>query len=387
MTNCPRSGLRHRQGGRQYGSNSVIAYGWGRRWRSSQQTLAHASYTIMPSDAHRRPSQTGKEAHMKVLGSAAVESLLGIAQCVEVVADAMRALSRKEVLAPLRTVMPLSPPNAMGIMPGAMAGQGAFGIKVLALFPGNGALGLPSHGGAMLLFDGVTGAPLAVIESNSLTAIRTAAASAVATRALSRPGSRVLALLGTGHQALWHLHVLRTVMQVERLQLWSRTPASVAHFIEKAGPLDGIDVAVCDSARDAVAGADVLCAVSAAREPFLQGAWLEPGQHVNLVGASTANVREADNDVVRRSRFFVDARDSAAVQAGEWLQALADGVVDARHLQGEIGELLLGQIEGRQRDADITVYKSLGHVAQDIAAAQVLYQQALQRPEFPDLPW
>ena len=325
---------------------------------------------------------------MKILGAQAVESLLSMAQCVEVVDVAMRAVSSQQVLAPLRTVMPLTPPNAMGIMPGAMPEQGRFGIKLLALYPGNGALGLPSHAGVMVLFDAATGTPLAVLDSNSLTALRTAAASAVATRALARPGSRVLALLGTGHQALSHLHALRAVMPITRLQLWSRTAASVAHFIEKAGELHGLEVVVAKTAQEVVSGADVVCTVSSSREPILQGAWLEPGQHVNLVGASVASAREADDDVVRRSQFFVDARASAAVQAGEWLHALSAGVVDQAHLQGEIGEVLLGTIAGRQSDADITVYKSLGHTAQDIATADAVYRNALERAaEFPDLAW
>ena len=324
---------------------------------------------------------------MRILGAAAVESLLTIGQCIEVVADAMRAVSNQQVLSPLRTVMPLAPPNAMGIMPGAMLEHGRFGIKVLALYPGNDALGLPSHAGVVVLFDAATGAPLALLDSNSLTALRTAAASAVATRALARPDSRVLALLGTGHQALWHLRALRTVMPLARLQLWSRSAAGVAHFVDQLDRADGIDIVVAPTARDAVAGADVVCTLSSSGEPILRGAWLEPGQHVNLVGASVASAREADPEVVRRSRFFVDARASAAVQAGEWLQALGAGVVDASHLRGEIGEVLLGCVPGRQGAQDITVYKSLGHVAQDIATADAVYRRSLDRADFLDIAW
>lgn len=324
---------------------------------------------------------------MKVLGAAAVESLLSIGQCVEAVAEAMRAVTRKQVLSPLRSVITLALPNAMGIMPGAMLSHGRFGIKVLALYPGNGALGLPSHAGVVVLFDAANGTPLAVLDSNSVTALRTAAASAVATRALARRDSHVLALLGTGHQALWHVHALQTVMKITRLQLWSRTAASVAHFVAQLGVLDGVEVVVADNAQAAVAGADVVCTVSSSREPILQGAWLKPGQHVNLVGASVASAQEADVEVVRRSHFFVDTRASAAVQAGEWLQALKDGVVGEPHLRGEIGEVLLGQVPGRESASDITVYKSLGHIAQDIATAEAVYQNALGRPEFADVAW
>ena len=161
----------------------------------------------------------------------------------------------------------------------------------------------------------------------------------------------------------------------------------MARFVAELGKLDGIEVVVADNAQAAVTGADVVCTVSSAREPILQGAWLAAGQHVNLVGASVASAREVDVELVRRSRFFVDTRASAAVQAGEWLQALQDGVVDEAHLRGEIGEVLLGQVPGRQSATDITVYKSLGHIAQDIATAEAVYQNAQRRPEFADVAW
>lgn len=324
---------------------------------------------------------------MKVLGSSAIEELLPMPLCIEVVAQAMRALSSQQVLAPLRTVLPLAGSNAMGVMPGAMLEHGCFGVKVLALYPGNGALGLPSHAGVMVLFDAASGSPLAVLESNSLTALRTAAASAVATRALARPDSRVLALLGTGHQALWHVKALRAVLPIKRLQLWSRSAEGVARFVEHLGDLPGVQVVVAESARDALSGADVVCTVSSSREPILHGEWLAPGQHVNLVGASVASAREADTEVVRRSRFFVDARASAAVQAGEWLHALKEGVVDQSHLRGEIGEVLLGSVPGRESAADLTVYKSLGHTAQDLAAANAVARRAAASGDFPDVAW
>lgn len=324
---------------------------------------------------------------MLLLGAAAIEALLPMLPCIDVVAGAMRAVSSGQVLAPLRQVMALQSPNAMGIMPGAMPQQGCFGVKVLALYPGNGARGLPSHAGMVLLFDAGSGAPQAVLHSHSLTALRTAAASAVATRALARPGSSVLALLGTGHQALWHVRALREVLRLRRLQVWNHHPVGAQNLVAKLGRLDGIEVIVANSAQEAVDGADVVCTVSSAQEPILHGAWLEPGQHVNLVGASVASAREADDAVVRRSRFFVDDRVSAAVQAGEWLHASAAGVVTADHLQGEIGEVLLGDIHGRLHKEDITVYKSLGHVAQDLATADAVLRLARSSGQYPELPW
>ncbi len=324
---------------------------------------------------------------MQVLGAQAIEALMPMQRCIDVVADAMRAVSRGEVLAPLRSIMPLGAANAMGIMPGAMLAQGCFGVKVLALYPGNGARGLPSHAGVVVLFDARDGVPVAVLESNSLTALRTAAASAVATRALARPGGEVLALLGAGHQALWHARALAHVMPLRRLQVWSRSRASADRFAQGLDLPGQPEIVVADDARDAIEGADVICTVSAAQDPILHGEWLVPGQHVNLVGASVASACEADTAVVQRSRFFVDARASAQAQAGEWLRALQSGAVTADHLRAEIGEVLLGQQPGRQTDDDITVYKSLGHTAQDLATADMLVQLAQDSGRYPDIDW
>lgn len=324
---------------------------------------------------------------MQVLGSAAIEALMPPDRCIAVVAEAMQAVSRGEVLAPLRSIVPLASPNAMGIMPGAMLGQGVFGIKVLGLCPGNGALNLPSHAGLVVVFDARDGAPVAVLESDSLTAIRTAAASAVATRALARPGGEVLGLLGAGHQALWHVRALMQVMPLRRLQVWSRSRASAERLLARLDLPASIAVAIADDARSAVAGADVVCTVTASSEPVLPGEWLHPGQHVNLVGASVASAREADSAVVRRSRFFVDARSSAQAQAGEWLQALESGVVTPDHLCGEIGEVLLGRLPGRLTAHDITAYKSLGHTAQDLATAQALLVLARASGRYPEIDW
>ncbi|MEO6625745.1 MAG: hypothetical protein ABIN37_13085, partial [Burkholderiaceae bacterium] len=217
--------------------------------------------------------------------------------------------------------------------------------------------------------------------------LRTAAASAVATRALARPESRLLAVLGCGHQALWHVPALRSVLPFTRLQVWGRSAQGIARFLHELGPQQGLEIVVCDSAQSVVRGADVVCTVSSSPKPILSGQWLEPGQHVNLVGASVAAAREADNEVVRRGHFFVDARASAAVQAGEWSQALKDGAVSESHLRGEIGEVLLGRVRGRERTDDITVYKSLGHTAQDMATARALVDRAAASGRFPDIDW
>ena len=194
-------------------------------------------------------------------------------------------------------------------------------------------------------------------------------------------------MLGAGHQALWHARALAQVMPIRRLQVWSRNRATVDKFVHDLALPNQPEIVIANGAHAAIQGADVICTVSAAREPILRGEWLVPGQHVNLVGASVASACEADSAVVQRSRFFVDARASAQVQAGEWLRALESGAVTMDHVCGEIGEVLSGQQAGRLTADDITIYKSLGHTAQDLATAQALVQLAQDSGRYPAIAW
>jgi ornithine cyclodeaminase len=158
--------------------------------------------------------------------------------------------------------------------------------------------------------------------------------------------------------------------------VWSRSSEKAKSFASRESARLSTHIDVCETAREALEGADIVCTVTAAREPILSGAWLAAGAHVNLVGASQATAREADDEVVTRSRFFVDLRVSARAEAGELRHAMDAGLVDERHLLGEIGDVLNGAVQGRTHRDDITVYKSVGIAAQDLAAAHVIYARA-----------
>lgn len=298
---------------------------------------------------------------------------LPMAECIEVVENAMRELSRGTTLQPDRWIMPLGGGNAMGIMPGAMKLPAIHGIKLISLYPDNPARGLSSHQGVMVLFASETGTPVAILDASALTAQRTAAASAAATRALARTDARVLAILGSGEQATHHLPGLLKVRAFEKVRVWSRTPAHAQAFVDRHSDL-GPSLETRPSAREAVAGADVIVTVTASPEPILDGAWLEPGQHVSLVGASVASSREIDIEGVALGRFFVDSSQAAASQAGELLAAINAGRIDVGHVVGEIGAVYDGHLEGRRSADDITIYKSLGTAAQDLATANEVWR-------------
>jgi ornithine cyclodeaminase len=294
-------------------------------------------------------------------------------RCIQMVAEVMRALSRGDTRQLLRGIIDLDKGRAFGVMPGAMAMDGPFGAKIISVFPENFALGRQSHQGMVLLFDPESGAPVAVVHAGEITAIRTAAASAVATDALALPGASRLAVLGYGEQAHAHIVALSHVRGLERVSVWGRSSERAAAFAARTSEELGLTIHVAESVKAAVADADMICTTTAAVTPILAGRWIVPGCHVNLVGSSRAGAAEADNDLVVRSRFFVDHRESVLNQGGEFLSAKAAGLIGDDHVAGEIGSVLEGSSPGRVAEADITVYKSLGSIVQDLGTAWDLY--------------
>jgi len=289
----------------------------------------------------------------------------------------MRRVSQGKTQMPLRTFVTLrSGAGLFAAMPGCIDEPTTFGAKLISVFPRNADRGLASHNGIVVLMDPDSGRVTGILDAASITAIRTAAATAVATRALARPDSRTLAILGAGEQAATHLEALAHVLPLKHIRLWARSPEKARDFASREGALRELAIEVRASVREAVRDADVICTLTGASEPILNGEWLAPGMHVNLVGASLAHTREADDEVVRRGRYFVDYRPSALAQAGELLHAQRCGIVTGEHLLGEIGEVLEGTLPGRERAADITIYKSLGIAAQDLAAAQLILERA-----------
>ena len=292
--------------------------------------------------------------------------------CIPVVRQAMIAFSRGETRQLLRQIIPLADGHMFGVMPGALGERGVFGAKVLSVFPENFEKGLQSHQGVVLLFDAESGQIACIAHAGEVTAIRTGAASAVATDALARPDATRLSLLGYGEQAVTHVRAISRVRALEGVTVWGRSPERAAAFAAKMSAELALPVTASPSAEAAVADADIICTVSSAKEPILLGRWVRPGTHVNAVGSSFAGPSEIDNDLVARSRFIADSREGVLAQGAEFLRAKAAGVIGDDHVVGEIGQVLDGRLEGRQSRDQITVYKSLGHIAQDLAAVQAL---------------
>ena len=297
-------------------------------------------------------------------------------RCIPIVREAMIAFSRGETRQLLRSIIPLAEGRMLGIMPGAMGGRAPFGAKLISIYPGNFDKGLQSHQGLVILFDPDSGAPVAVVHAGEITAIRTAAASAVATDALARPDAGRMAILGYGEQATTHARAIGKVRHLEAITVWGRSAERAQDFARRMGDEVGLPVTAAASAREAVAEADIVCTVSHASEPILLGKWLRPGTHVNIVGSSRAGPVEVDNDLVVRARYIVDSREGVLSQGAEFLRAKAAGLIGDDHIVAEIGQVLAGDIQGRRTADEITAYKSLGHVVQDLASAWALYAEA-----------
>ena len=312
---------------------------------------------------------------MRFIDREEVARRLTYEMCIPIVRHAMIAFSRGETKQLLRSIIPLSEGRLFGIMPGAMGPRAPFGAKLISIFPENFARGIQSHQGLVILFDPETGAPVCAVDAGEITAIRTAAASAVATDALARKDARRLALLGYGEQAETHARAIQKIRNLESIVVWGRSPHRAQAFSERMQAELNVPIAAAGVVREAVADADIICTVTSAAEPILKGAWVRPGTHLNLVGSSYDGPTEVDNDLVIRSRFIADSREGVLNQGAEFLRAKAAGLISNGHIVAEIGQVLAGEIEGRRSPEDITVYKSLGHVVQDLATAWALYSQ------------
>jgi len=310
---------------------------------------------------------------MRLIEREEVANRLTYDLCIPIVRQAMVAFSKGETRQLLRSIIPLAQGHMFGVMPGALGEDAAFGAKLISVYPENFSQGRQSHQGLVVLFEPRTGEPVCIVHAGEITAIRTAAASAVATDALARPDAGRLAILGYGEQAATHARALLKVRKIGAVGVWGRSREHADAFCKRMSAELGIPFASASDVEDLVSDADIICTVTGAREPVLKGAWVRPGTHLNLVGSSMAGPVEVDTDLVARSRFVADSREGVLRQGAEFLRAKEAGVIDDSHIVAEIGQVLSGDIVGRLSADDITVYKSLGHVVQDLACAWALY--------------
>lgn len=305
---------------------------------------------------------------MQTFSREQVMELLPMQDCIEAMDDAMRATSIGEVRIPPRMHVPLIDDSGLLLaMPGSA--KRYYGAKIIGIHEHNAARGLPAIQGVVILFDHDSGTPLAVVDGAAITAIRTAAASGLATRELARADARTHGVIGTGVQAASHINAISCVRDIAEVRIWGRNFDTAEALAISLGAVAVRDI------RDA-ASCDVVSTVTAASNPLLHVSDVLAGAHINLVGAHTSATREADSALMAASRIYVDALESAMNEAGDILIPMNEGAITRDFIVGEIGQVLEGNAPGRASTDEITVYKSLGIVAQDLFAAARLYENA-----------
>jgi ornithine cyclodeaminase len=305
-----------------------------------------------------------------------VEALLDYPGCIDAMRRAMIALSSGERPQPLRQIFTVGDNQMFGTMPGELAALSTFGAKLVSVFGDPDRPGRSRHQGVVVAYDGETGAVSCIADAESITQIRTACATAAATDALARADAEVLAIFGCGIQAESHLRAVTLVRPFREILLWGRSAEKTREFADRMSKeLDRPIIAVSD-ARDAAARADVICTVTSSAEPVLLGEWVKPGTHVNLVGSSMLGPVEVDSALVAKARYVADYRPGVLAQGAEVAVARNASLIDDTHVIGEIGEVFAGRLRARENDNQITIYKSLGHVVQDLAAAAYLHGRA-----------
>ena len=307
---------------------------------------------------------------MRIVEKAEVFEKLTPAACIGVMRNALIQLEEGRATQYLRTVTKLPSGGLMGYMPAAV--EGAFGAKLITIFHSNAGTGYPSHQGSILLFESEHGSLLASVDGGAVTEIRTGAVSALATDLLADPGAKHLAILGAGAQGRSHLLAIREVRALEKVTVWDLNGQNASRFAAEMGAATGLPVTPCETAAQAVAGADIICTVTPSHTPVLEKAWVKAGAHINAVGACAAPDRELAGDLVASAAVYCDNRESVFAEGGDFLIPLREGLFGEEHLLGTLGEVALGRAPGRRSSAEVTVFEALGLAVEDVACAQYI---------------
>lgn len=317
---------------------------------------------------------------MLVLNAEAIRALAPTPRLIEALQQAFRT----GCVVPPRQVVN-TPGGAGGrlflSMP-AFDREGGAAVKLVSVFPDNPAQGLPTIQAVIVVFS-ATGAPVALLDGTIVTHLRTGAASALASTYLSRADSTHLVLIGTGALAPAMAAAHCAVRPITRVSVWGRRPeratataAAIRSLVNHA-----IEVLVPTSIEAAVATADIVSCATSSPTPVLAGQWLRPGTFVDLVGSFSPSKREADDEVVRRSRLFVDTFEGALAEAGDLIDPIARGVIDRKRIEGELADLVCARVTGRVRAEEIITFKSVGTAIEDLAASQLVVAGAVRAKE------
>jgi ornithine cyclodeaminase/alanine dehydrogenase-like protein (mu-crystallin family) len=326
---------------------------------------------------------------MLILTEEDLRKVLPMSEVIRTIEEGFLAVSRGEVttLQRLRVEAPwaggvmlempgsLPPPGAP--RPGELA-TGALGTKLVTVFPNNSRLGLATVQAFYILLSGASGAPIALMEGRFITAIRTAATSAVATKFMAGPGPKQLAIIGAGVEGGFHIDAMREICQVTRVLIASRSQDRAQALASETRNSLGLEVKIA-TATEAASSCNLICTCTTSPTPLFDGRTIQPGTHINAIGAFAPDTRELDTETIRRARVVIDAESAAGREAGEVLTPLAEGAISPSHIKGELADVVSGKIPGRTSPDETTVFKSCGLAIEDLVTARLAYQNAMDR--------
>lgn len=307
--------------------------------------------------------------------------LLSVQDCIPAMRDTLIAAAQNEIKMLQRQMIPHSSGNMLALMPASLLTKNVTGSKVI-IFPGSQTRKDGTNQGIVPLFDTETGALLAIVDGELITVVRTAATSAAATDVLARKDASSVAILGAGNQGKAHAEAMCSIRDIRKVYVWDQFPAAVeaacAVLREK---LPQVEIIPCAVPEEAVRDADIVCTVTSTKgdAPFLKGEWLKEGAHLNAVGACSAAAREVETSVVRRCKVYYDWEEATMRDAGDLIIPMRAGEVKKEDFMGEIGSVMLGRLEGRTNDREITMFETIGISVEDIAAACQIYEKAKEQ--------
>ncbi len=313
---------------------------------------------------------------LRFLSAEDVRKYLPMPDAIDAMRDAFAQISAKQADIPLRTNIDLPNQNASALfMPGYLPGSDTLGIKIVTLFGDNPERNLPLIHALMVLMDGKTGEPLAVLDGEQLTAIRTGAASGLATDLLARQEAKILTIFGAGPQGRTQLEAVATVRRLRQVYIVDKNRARAGQWAEELKRIYPFPI-TCSEAGHAVQEADIICTATTSPTPVFFPSDVQPGTHINAIGAYKPDKREIPGEVMAESLLIVDERRSCLAEAGDLAMAIHEGYIDEKHIAAELGEIITGVRAGRTDDQQITLFKSVGNAAQDLAASAIIIQKA-----------
>lgn len=320
---------------------------------------------------------------MLILSKDDIKKVFTMKDAVDSVKEAFSVYSQGKSVVPLRVNIDVSKQGGQSLfMPGYVEDLDSIGIKIVSVFPKNTEKGKPVVTAQMLLLDGTTGEVCCIMDGTYLTQLRTGAASGAASDILAVQDAKVAALFGTGGQAICQLEALLAVRKLDMVKVYGIDKKHLQSFVKEANAElshYGAQIVEAKSAEEALHDADIITVVTTSRKPVFPGNLVKKGAHINGVGSYTRDMQELDEYIVKNAdKVFVDSKEAVLAESGDFIKPMEKGIIDEKRINGELGEVIFGKVNGRENDEEITLFKTVGIAVQDVVTAYKIYKKSLE---------